>query len=185
VIEELPSVIVPPPEPQPVRAPRPLVREEAEVDVSGDLADGDLAEEAGDEVGREPDEDVDVSERVVDDAATVEGEPQVAPAGTEKPEDGAAGEVEDPKPAPSSETTSDDGPEPAVDATLQPDSTASPSRAASDGESAAEAQPRVEVGRVVVIDEAQNGSEDAGPAEREPEGGRRRRWSLFRRGGDR
>jgi chromosome partitioning protein len=185
VIEELPSVIVPPPEPQAARAPRPLVREEAEVDVSEDLAGGDPAEETGDDVGGEPDGDVDVSERVVDDAATVEGDPQVAQAGPGALQDAAADEVEDRKSAASSQTTSDDGPEPAVDATLQPDSTASPLAGASDGQNAAEAQPRVEVGRVVVIDEAENGSEDAGPAEREPEGGRRRRWSLFRRGGDR
>jgi hypothetical protein len=50
-----------------------------------------------------------------------------------------------------------------------------------------EASPRVEVGRVVVVEAEGDGRPDPEPAapEPEPERAPRKRWSLFRRGGDR
>ena len=222
VIDELPTVIVPPPDPEPARAPRPLLPEpgtdEARPQGQLDEPDVDLAVEVPSPFSEDARDEAD--EAPAGAGATVQDEAQsarssVAPdldervelvpaadvehpglggdredAAVEVPRPRSPGELEGAGDPPTSveSQTGDPAAQPVVD--LEPREPAAPA-AEIDGASSeprSVAAPRLEVGRVIVIDE-----DEARAAPRpmpEPEGepeeaAPRKRWSLFRRGGDR
>jgi hypothetical protein len=189
VIEELPSVIVPPPEPEPARAPRPLVQSEDDLEESVDL----LPEGAGDEAAAEGDTEVEEDPVLTEGFGPSEPEPEGADAPTivesAVTEDDPAREVE-PRPAESSA-----GGEP--DAALAAEAPVQPLASVEDAEAedapqapedpGAEPPARHEgEGPPAVHDSAEMREDGAAvEAEAEPQSPPRKRWSLFRRGGDR
>jgi chromosome partitioning protein len=222
IIDELPTVIVPPPEPEPARAPRPLVREPdadeaapaAELDEPGLDVAVDLPSPFLDEAGGEPkdvaaEDGAMVQDESEWDDASGRGEPtrlaepvpaaEVEHTAAAEDRDGVGAEFAEPvSPAEmkggfaarSSADTAGDEPasEHVVDVEPRESSPPSVETEAVSSAPGPVAAPRLEVGRVIVIDE------DESPAEPrpmpEPEGepeeaAPRKRWSLFRRGGDR
>jgi chromosome partitioning protein len=171
VIEELPAVILPAPEPQPVRAPRPLVRED--LDDTVDLTEHDLPVEAdGAQAADHPADARQEMEVSLDARGT-----DVPPAGSAGP--GAEEDVEADLER-SGGPDVDDEPHRRLEVELT-DETATP-----------EIEPTVEM---TPADEPPQATEPTveiappqaqeAPEERvEPEAPRRR-WSLFRRGGSR
>jgi chromosome partitioning protein len=189
VIDDLPTVVVPAPEPEPARAPRPLVREEDEVE-SGPAATGLESEVDADEEP-EPDEEGDVqfTDEVQAPEASLEGAgPEIAgrangsePVPEADVEAPAAPRAAEPDPVPQRER------EPVIEFEA-PRERAEPSPPGVETErSRPEVSPAVEVGRIVLLHDDEEGTRDRETAnpEAEPEEAPRKRWSLFRRGGDR
>jgi chromosome partitioning protein len=217
VIDDLPTVITPPPEPEPARAPRPLVgpEEGLEEDLEADLearmeelvdqpveADVPLTEVRG-EADDNLEPGVGETEAQVHAAAGASGTDaqQETPVPEPEVETGMDGSTSRPAPSAKPEPGPTTEAEPPGEAErLEPAPPAEPS-----GGAPHEIAPGVEVGRVVVIDErrevdvrspgaapqpaeeAEAGAEPEVEADRktEPEDVPKRRWSLFRRGGDR
>ena len=220
IIDDLPAIIVPPPEAEPARAPRPLVSNERAAPSKGIEELDDLTPAADLETGpsRAEDPDASATESVVEDdkevepparpsavearsAAPEEPAPEVEPEATltrvasdpspTPPEDGeATGHLEAPDAIGANE-------EPAAvrvdpQAPIDVEGTAAREPGSRGGEASANPRavlaPRLEVGQVIVIDEQKEpepqrpmpepDDEDAGDSPR-------KRWSLFRRGGDR
>ena len=203
VIEDLPRVMVPPPEPTVTRAPRPLVRADEgpeDVDEEDELAGDPAAAEHG-----EPSPEADVAtlalrpDAPADQAASEgvqDGEPVLA-----TPLDPMTPVVEEgsrstgPNGSPEGQTVES----PAVAADEEPGAEVQPRRAVSAGASRptgpleTEAEPEVsrdpESRRTVLIAEEPRSAEEVSDEEPEVDGdaggGRRRRWGLFRRRGDR
>ena len=182
-MDDLPAVTSPVPEPQPAKAPRPLVREEwIEVETAVD----------------EPQAE---SPPVPTPALEVERSPAAGEASTPLPEPIAALSVEpglkpsEPEPTPEASASNGDASpvedrvreletEAAMEAETLPGATESPSHEGPPESSIPEEEP--ESGRVVVIDgtgkpEPEPSSQD----EPEPQPDRKRFRGLFRRGGDR
>jgi hypothetical protein len=185
VIEDLPSVVLPPPGPQVTRAPRPLVGVGDDLDDTVRSAEREPLEPAaaGSTPAVEP--ELELSDRVgrvggLDEAEVMPDETPVGEAQV-----GAEDEVEVAEVGPVPVGEPEPEPESPVDAEVERRSM-EPARAPeAEREPPTEAAPQVEGGRVVVIQGDVEEVEEAGPAEPEPEEAPRRRWSLFRRGGDR
>jgi chromosome partitioning protein len=176
VIEDLPAVVAPPPEPEPARAPRPLVREADRIEVAPDEA-ADEASEAGAgqqvraeqavegaDVGR-PSAVGGAAERTSD--VDVEAEVAAREADVEMEEAAAAAARSEPRPEDDVSSASTEG---------VPTETGAPAAPGRESEAA----------RVTVVEEPQQEpQEEAEPLRQDGE--RKRRWSLFRRdrGGDR
>lgn len=193
VIDDLPSVVVPPPEPEPARAPRPLVGPEDDLEEDDEVTVG--SSDTGEGPVREPD--------------TV---PEVQPEGEVAAEMGSRAEVETthPEPVPIVESEAsqpepdvEPGPPPAPEREVR-----APAEGAVGAPSSAPREEDLEVSqgsndgdtgsiepvehegkaadRPISTGRAENGDDEPEPAEA-PEAERppRRRWSLFRRGGDR
>lgn len=190
VIDERPSVVLPPPEPEPSRAPRPLVREDPEVERS-------LEEPTEDDQGGEPDG----PQRGPEPEVTVEaaGSPSEALAdGGGADEVSLAGPTEPPRSveveSPPGDRRADAGTAESLErhADVEPDVEQARNEGSDQGADREveepSPKPEVEMGSGAIADEHAEPSED----EREPEdlgdderAAPRRRWSLFRRGGDR
>jgi chromosome partitioning protein len=182
VIEDLPRVMVPPPEPTVTRAPRPLVRadqEPEEADVRSELA-GD-PDAPPDLAGHEDDQDGEQVPATQMDPVT----PAIAE-GSRSTEPNGSPEAKTVK-APVVEADAEPGAE------VQPRRTVNAGAARPAGPPATEVEPEVprdpESRRTVLIAEEPGGAEEVSDEEPEVDGdtggGRRRRWSLFRRRGDR
>jgi chromosome partitioning protein len=160
VIEDLPAVIAAPSEPEPARAPRPLVREEARAVGPANV------------VAAEPTEDAEEAPAAAS-ASTTGG-------GT------AAGDVDAATSSPGDELEAEEeaadvaGSDARPEADL-PEASSGPAAAVTEPSSAPAAEG--EAVRVTVIEEDE--TTHAEPSDRD--GARKRRWSLFRkeRGGDR
>ena len=190
MIDDLPAVVIPPPEPEATRAPRPLVGPEDQVDADLDLAAASTPGGTAGAVGAEPDVDpgaeveparAQSEDEPAPDAASVEGASKrshadVEGVGSSDEREAVAGPSVEPLPAVQSE---------AEPARSQEGET--PERRREPGPEVPEG---VEGKRVVVIDELQGEQHDEGkgeePSKVEPEAERpvKRRWSLFRRGGE-
>jgi chromosome partitioning protein len=168
VVDDIPTVIVPPPEQAPARAPRPLVSEEDEIEPSASPDDGS------------PDEPADAEPEV----HAVEAEPS-APVDTDRnrhvsPLGSSLSE-------PDMETSSATSPASPRDAPVEPDVTQIDTGGST---SAAESDRRTGVTVVGeeggAVDAARDGERVRGEGRGEPE--RKKGWGLFRkgdRGGDR
>jgi chromosome partitioning protein len=185
VIDDLPHVMVPPPEPTATRAPRPLVREDEEEapdeELTGDPVEAVIAELAAEaEVAAHepsPNPSSPIDETAPDDR---DDRPAVAPPDPVEPGFAEGSRSTGPNDSPEAQT-------------VQPHrrmNVAAPGPARS-AESELEPQvaPRPEPRRTVLIADQPESPE--GVSDEEPEvegdegGGRRRRWGLFRRRGDR
>jgi len=189
VIDDLPSVMVPPPEPQPARAPRPLVREEGDLEETPSPSRPSPAESPR----VDPDADVQTevelkgeveasAPKVEPTAATAELEAGMSSAPPEPDvEAGETGLVSDastpvaPDAEPIIESETESGPSEA-----RPPLSARPM-------SRAEGAAGADAGRVVVLDEGRDADAGPEPSRPEPEADEapKKRWNLFRRGGDR
>jgi chromosome partitioning protein len=180
IIEEMPTVILPPPEPQATRAPRPLVQEEEDLEESPELAGAEpgAREPAAGEVVEEP--DVDASSTVsADEVRTAEMKPRL-----EGPIMLGEPEVEAGEPREQPSTTSDvpTKAEPVVESEPDQASIEIPVPAERDGEAADGGERRLDATTTVVVDKQ---DDDHAEEVSEPEPETKRRWSLFRRGGNR
>jgi chromosome partitioning protein len=178
VVDDIPTVVVPPPEQPPARAPRPLVSEEDEIESSAS-ADEEIHDEPREGIRNEP----------ADAAPEVHAVPAESPATVDAD---LNRHVEPPRspPEPDVETSSALAPAPSGDAPVEPD--ASPVDSGG-------SMPTAESDRrtsVTVIGDEGEAADAAGDRERvggearsepgEPE--RKKGWGLFRkgdRGGDR
>jgi chromosome partitioning protein len=187
VIDDLPSVAVPAREPEPARAPRPLVREEPDLDEIDMPGPSDVAEPAPSRAEGEDEDEVELR---------VEVEPFEGP--VEPPRRSARPKVSRKRTPPEPEVESEPKPgglETDLEAELEHEPTVEsevPSYGlglappdAAQQESEARASGSVDVGGVVVVEEEREVDRASGRAEGEPEDAPKRRWSLFRRGGDR
>jgi chromosome partitioning protein len=209
VIDDMPTMIVAPVEAQPARAPRPLVRETDEpdrVEDADDVVEGDggTVEPTGQAIVETEEEDV-TSPELDASAATatapdppidVEGSVEAGGlSGSVRPAIAPPDEVEVPAIATNGDAvgTSDVEPEsePTVHAEPEPHDEPSvreplPSTATTPE---AVAAPRLDAGHVIVIDEDAAPEPSRPMPEPEPESGDqsqpKKRWGLFRRGGDR
>jgi hypothetical protein len=187
MIEELPSVSLPPPEPEPARAPRPLVREEDDLDERSEPPDGEASglvvgsEPRGPFVHEDATSDVDStaspnddegarSEPTLDGPLTL-GELEVEPSNLELEAEA--------RPAMSAPAARE--PEPSVELEVVDE----PGRAGVGREAAPETQggSNRPVDTAATSDGAEADDEHGEAPEAEPE--TKRRWSLFRRGGNR
>jgi len=184
VIEDLPTVAVAPPQAEPARAPRPLVRPEDEVDLSPGGTQEPRTEvpavEPAPEVEGPAEPEPSTSEEralAVDDASKAAGmmaEAQVEPGGSYSEGDDARAAAANARAPIEAESVTTSEPE-----------AASP-RART--ESGAEVSSTLEAPGVVMVDERE--AAPPGPLGAEPEDEMessppKRRWGLFRRGGDR
>jgi chromosome partitioning protein len=189
VIEDLPTMIAPAPEPEPARAPRPLVGPE---DTLQETVGGD--EETRADIG----EPVDGAE-VEPDAHLSPGvrgpEPEVEPA-TEGPTiahgpPSVVSEAEVETPTATAEVASSKDVTAEAEAVAELEGEREPHAAEPrpspepSAEAGRETADQVEVGRVVVIEQEREVEVTSSPPEPQNEEPPRRRWSLFRRGGDR
>jgi chromosome partitioning protein len=191
VIDDLPSVMVPPSEPAATRAPRPLVREDEAPEDPSDVEEVAGAPAGADHGPGSPEAEGEAPEP----GLAPEGErstptyvdPSVAPAtGKDSASTGPNGSPQaqtvQPPPAgaePGPEVEPDLGPEVAIRRPVRAEGTEA------EPEVAADPEPR----RTVLIADQAERPEDVSDEEPEvdgdAEGGRRRRWGLFRRRGDR
>ena len=193
MMEDLPAVAVRHPEPQPARAPRPLVREEAEVIETSALAEAFAPVESGPEVEDSPTLEVAASQRRQPPpaGARVESaEPTQAPAGEEdsRPSESEAvpeGSGRELAPAPAQEWVREVETEVPLEAETPPAAVETWNGDAPGPESTSVGEP--EAGEVIVIDEETAAAQvpSQGEPEPEPEPERRGFRGLFRRGGDR
>ncbi len=190
VIEDLPTVVIPPPEPVPVRAPRPLVREEADLEETIEEADAppDLEVDSGgsSEAEAPAEAEVDVAPKVEPNPTPGTMPQEDAQPLIETTETEEQAEVEDAgEPVPDPSSTQQGRPVVESETLGNADGSRRRSDAASDGERAEEAG--LDVGRVVVIEDASSADAEelAETVQPEPEATPKKRWSLFRRGGDR
>jgi chromosome partitioning protein len=189
VLDELPTVAVPPPEPEPARAPRPLVREESDLEETEMDAPRPETDEPPPPAEVDLEDEVELKDSVVASEDGVEG---LAPPAT----------IEEANRAPSVEpdldsiplATNDEprgadlgepGPVVETDALRARPEPLQP--VAGDRSPQARAGGRVDVGEVVSVDEAQrdNGERRQPRPEAEADDVPKKRWSLFRRGGNR
>jgi chromosome partitioning protein len=210
VIEDLPRVMVPPPEPTVTRAPRPLVPADEgpeDADEGNELA-GDPATTERVEPGPEADLAAPEADLAAPASAPDGPADRAASAGDQGGEPEPATQVDPVTPVveEGSRSTGPNGsPEgqtlklPAVEGDVEPGAEVQPRRDVSAGASRpagpteTETEPEVssdpESRRTVLIAEESESAE--GVSDEEPEvdgdagGGRRRRWGLFRRRGDR
>ena len=218
IIDDLPAIIVPPPEPEPARAPRPLVANEPATEVEeaiDDVASGVDLEPTpaptGDEDPLEPEElvedDVEVEPSVppsvVDstwgapDEPALEVEPETdrprsaAEPRSSSPENGEAiGHLEASVAFRSSEEPAGARTGPPVVVDVEGSAARDPGRHVEEASSGPRAvpAPRLEVGQVIVIDDEKTPEPQRPMPEPEDEDAGdspRKRWSLFRKGGDR
>jgi chromosome partitioning protein len=188
VIDELPSVILPPPEPEPARAPVPLTAEGEDLEERSDLPEAEVtsavegAEDgepipAGpvlmdvDSTARTDEDESDVAEPVFRGPITL-GELEVEPSDPEAGPEGLADRNGEPSPRGASDVEAERSSSSAVTGHPAPDST----------ETEAGVERPVEETTVTVESERASSPSDAA-SEEEPE--TRRRWGLFRRGGSR
>ena len=181
VIDDLPTVNLPPPEPQPTRAPRPLVRHEDDVEDTAGVPEERTADEPAPMSNPDPEDDANLEAEVERPEPTVEVEPVNEPLAVKQPSAPPVAEVETDVERPDA---FDGGAEPAgpqpgpefegVSGPVERPTTDGPER---------QAGPEVERGRVVVIEDVPEVTE----ATSQPEGDEapKKRWSLFRRGGGR
>jgi chromosome partitioning protein len=202
VIEDLPRVTVPPPEPAVMRAPRPMVRadEVAEEADEGTEPAGDSAPDPAEAEHVEPAPEADLAAPALPpdapaDQSARDGDEDAEPAATQvNPVTPAVGEgSRSTGPNGSPEVKTVHAPAAAATVDAEPGAEVQPRRAVSagaarpDGPAETEADP--ESRRTVLIAEESGSAE--GVSDEEPEvdgdagGGRRRRWGLFRRRGDR
>jgi chromosome partitioning protein len=179
-MDDLPAVTVRAPEPQPAKAPRPLVREEAEVEAAVDEPGAEPREEPLAEVETPKGAEASISspepEPIV--ALSVEpesmpGEPKSAPEASAS--NGDAGPVED--------WVRELETEAAMEAETPPAATEGPSHEGRPAGSVPEGEP--EPRRVVVIEGATKPEQAPSQDEPEPQPDRKGFRGLFRRGGDR
>jgi chromosome partitioning protein len=198
VIDELPTVILPAPEPEPVRAPRPLVREEDRVedkvgteDGEGNAEGAEGREESADDDGGvvlEPERNanlepvVTLSEAGPEEGSPLQGQPLEPPMGI------AEVDIET---APVLEQASEEAAEAAhregaVEDEINLGSTEGP---ADDGETpGGRLEPEGQVKGTVIeapVAEEEDDGRDPHPERQQDDEPPKRRWSLFRRGGDR
>jgi hypothetical protein len=211
VIDEMPSVIIAPPEPEPARAPRPLVREEANVEQApepeapaepvpdvqprpaptGAQTRADEPATRADEPGAEAPQVGSPRGRASETVET-EQAPSVLPPDEREDVPSSAAR---PAPAPEVETTRHDPPtgapiegERADEGEVTPDAIERPADRPPRREAEPVPAPRLEVGHVIVIDEDEPAEPERPmpePEEEEDTPQPRRRWGLFRRGGER
>jgi chromosome partitioning protein len=199
VIEDLPSVMVPPPEPTATRAPRPLVREDdgSDEDERGAVTlEAEHAEPAHEAEGAELEvADVVTAEPVTPNDEGDDPAPSAHPEAASPAIDGGSRSTE-PNGSPKARTVqapvaavtgSESGPEVQSHAGL---STGAPSQARpTEDEPDPEVSPNPETRRTVLL--AEEPEVLAADPDGEPEvdgdepGARPRRWGLFRRKGDR
>jgi chromosome partitioning protein len=178
VVDDIPTVVVPPPEQPPARAPRPLVSEEDEIEPSAS-ADEDIHDEPREGIGNEPaDAAHEVHAVPAEPPATVDADlnRHVEPSGS--------------PPEPDVETSSATAPAPPRDAPVEP-----PAAPIDSGGSMPTAESDRRASVTVIGDEgeaadaARDGERVGGEARSEPdEPERKKGWGLFRkgdRGGDR
>ena len=189
VIDDLPSVTVPRPEPEPARAPRPLVRNQD--DLEDTLEPSQRAPAEGPRADPDADVETEVELKGEVEAAVSKVEPALASDAREVAthatppeadvEVAEAGSISGLEPKGASDA------EPVVESEIVADRNerrpAPPRRPKSRAEGAA----GVDVGRVVVVDEDPESGDEPEPPVPEPEADEapKKRWSLFRRGGDR
>jgi chromosome partitioning protein len=182
MIEDIPPVAVAPPEPEAVRAPRPLVREEG-IEPDLDLASASTNGEPA--VRQAPSSDAHVEPEVEPTIAHPEAEAAVEPPTVEAGSSRSEAEIEDAG-QPASTAVPPIAHAEAAPA-VEPEADAPARREPVTDEAAPGVSEEVEGASTVVIDE--QGEEGPGeePPKPEPEADRapKRRWSLFRRGGDR
>jgi hypothetical protein len=182
MIEDIPPVAVAPPEPEAVRAPRPLVREEG-IEPDLDLASASTNGEPA--VRQAPSSDAHVEPEVEPTIAHPEAEAAVEPPTVEAGSSRSEAEIEDAG-QPASTAVPPIAHAEAAPA-VEPEADAPARREPVIDEAAPGVSEEVEGASTVVIDE--QGEEGPGeePPKPEPEADRapKRRWSLFRRGGDR
>jgi hypothetical protein len=190
MIDELPSVVLPPPEPEPGRAPRPLVSEEDDLEEMVEAATpGGESEQAAGTPG-----EVDT---MANPEVAGEGELESSPMEVGRlPSDAEPGvDASISLAEPEVETLIQEAPNPSEaaepQAIVEPEPRSRLGGAGARREPAPEpdhaGEPGVDVGRVVVMEGEADGLAvpDSAPHEPEPEATPRKRWSLFRRGGDR
>ncbi len=199
VIDDLPGVMVPPPEPTATRAPRPLVREdegpeetEEDEELAGIPIGAGEAEPAPEIEGAELElADVGAAEQAPEDdgddpPTTAQMEPAAPAIGERSPSTGPNGSPKAPtaQPPVSAVTGSEPGPE--VQPLRNLSAGAPPQTRPTETESEPEVAADPESRRTVLV------AEEPGPdSDDEPEvdgvesGARPRRWGLFRRRGDR
>ncbi len=189
VIDDLPSVTVPPPEPEPARAPRPLVREEDDLHETPARSRGIPAER--------PHVDPDAN---VETEVELKGEVQASPSKVEPvpeptaPEPTTGAPIPEPDvemveavPAPAAMPPAEADTEPVVESETVSDRTEPASPPPPRRMSRVEGSAGVDVGRVVVLDEDRADDDEPEPSGPEPEADEapKKRWNLFRRGGER
>lgn len=186
-------MIAPAPEPEPARAPRPLVGPE---DTLEDTLEDTVGED--EEAPSNIQEPLDEAEVEADShlSAGVRGsQPEVEPA-TDGPSISlessslpSEAEVETPtatvEVAPSADVASEAGPVAELEVEREPQAVEARAAPEPSAEAGRETADQVEVGRVVVIEQEREVEVTSSPPEPETEDTPRRRWSLFRRGGDR
>jgi chromosome partitioning protein len=189
VIDDLPTVVLPAPEPEPARAPRPLVREEDELEESTISAAEEPEPTDASRAESEGEEHIQLTDEVQGSEPSVQGmAPGVAASrnGREPPAEPDVETAAAPRSA-EPEVAAEPELEPVIESEA-PSERAEPSSPTVEAElSRPEVSAGVEVGRVVVLDDEEQidrGREAARP-QAEPEDAPRKRWSLFRRRGDR
>ena len=166
VVDDIPTVIVPPPEQAPARAPRPLVSEEDEIEPSASPDDGSAAEPAD----------------AAPEVRAVEAQPPAPVDADRNRHVSPLGSLSEPD----VETSSAPSPASPMDAPVEPDVTQIDTGGSTP---AAESDRRTGVtvvGEEGADDAARDGERGRGEARGEPE--RKKGWGLFRkgdRGGDR
>jgi chromosome partitioning protein len=186
VLEEVPSVSVPPPT-EPARAPRPLVGPDDEVDVeetgTGEETRPEGRPEGGEESEPEPSAEVEAPDGAPHRPGDEEAEEVRLPSRAVSPD--LAAEVEGSSREVAAEEGASEpvGPRPPVEEETAEVVEAPPG--ATQRESADEVTPAVEFRRVVTIEQPGEAGVPQAEGEGEPEAPRKRRWGLFRRGGER
>lgn len=192
VIDDLPSVVVPPPEPEPARAPRPLVRSEDDLEDNVEDTAGSSAHDDGSGVPTDTEREVQPEVELAPEAEPIAEVEALHPEPTPMVE-GEASEVEGNVESTPSQVS---GPEVRAPAEGAVESPSSPPPAENlevsvgSGDGApASVEPAEPEGAVthepVSTEPAENGDDEPESAEDGVERPPRRRWSLFRRGGDR
>jgi chromosome partitioning protein len=189
VIDELPAMILPTPEGEPARAPRPLVPDvEAEVEderepaIDAEPGGDPEAVEPSDRAEEEPRPDVEAPAQPPTDANDDRG------GASTSPEPDQALEVEDPagNGASAGRAGVAEGPGGTVEGEGASGRSEGSAGRTDSGGPREEPEPRVEMGHVIVIDDDNAGTEAPEEPRPQPEPmDERKRWNPFRRGGDR
>jgi chromosome partitioning protein len=191
VIDDLPSVMVPPPEPTATRAPRPLVREDdgpEETDEEEDLAGAELElAAAGPAEQGAPDDDED------DPPTSAQMEPAAPAIGEGSSSTGPNGSPKARTTQPPGAAVTGSEPEPEVQPLRNVSAGAPPQARATNTESEPEAAANPESRQTVLVAEepaeeprgGESDSDDEPEVDGDESGARSRRWGLFRRRGRR
>jgi chromosome partitioning protein len=181
VIDDLPRVVLPPREPEPGRAPRPLVSDDDDLEEMVEAPSEESAPERGDE----PVPQVEATAEV----KVNETPPSNPPRRPETIDTAEEPQVEASGPAgePAEEEARPGEPEPVVESEVELDSSGSRPATEARAEPGGGSEPGLEGGGVVVTEEETqvHPSEASEAPQPETQDAPKKRWSLFRRGGDR